>query len=216
MLNGIDPIIIFEFSKLTELQKQKVSKIPIVSSIVNTIGLPPIPIYLSEKLTGLYIDTEDRNIDIDTTVDTLPNGADPLVNQKAINSVVRITMVASKDSIGLTLLAALCDLVVPKVSSKEYSITYLHGATTVFRGLLHSFAINQNSNDELYHITVEISKNSTTKKTTVPEVKPVGTAATLESGVSAPPPTAPIPSTPIQPPPAQPAATPPVDIGGLR
>ncbi len=213
MLNGIDPIILFEFAKLTEVQKQKVSKIPIVSSIVNTIGLPPIPIYLSEKLTGLYIDTEDRNIDIDTTVDTLPNGADPLVNQKAINSVVRVTMIASKNSIGLTLLSALCDLIVPKVSSKEYSITYLHGAVTVFRGLLHSFSINQNSNNDLFNITIDISKNSTTKKTTTPEVKPVGTASTLSSGT---PPTAPIPGGAISAPPAQAPSSAPVDIGGLR
>lgn len=182
MLNGIDPIIIFEFSKLTEAQKNAVSKIPIVSSIVNTIGLPPIPIYLSEKLTGLFIDTEDRNIDIETTVETLSNGLTPNVNQKAISSNVRIVMKANKSSIGLTLISALADLIVPKVSSKEYSITYLHGPVTIFRGLLHSFAVTQNANDELMIVTLELSKQAQAKKAATVEVKPVGESVSLDGG----------------------------------
>lgn len=213
MLNGIEPILIFQFSKLSPSAAESVSKIPIVSSIVNTIGLPPIPLYLSEKLTGLYIDAEDKNIDIETTTETLSTGGTPIINQKAINSTVKIQMVASKDSIGLTLLSAIADLILPKVTSKEYSITYLHGAVTVFGGLLHSFAISQNSTNDLYNVTLELTKSSGEQKKGPPEVEPVAKPITLSNGsISSIPPTAPITSAPIIVPPTPAAAPPPVAI----
>lgn len=166
MLNGLAPILIFQFSKLTPETETSISKIPIVSSIVSKIGLPPIPIYLDEKLTGVYIDQEDKTIDIDTTADS-----ETQVNQKTLGSSVKITMKASKESIGLTLLSAMADLIVPKVNNQEYSLTYLNGAITVFDGLLNSFSITQNAENDLYNITLEISKKSdkTIKKSDVPE-----------------------------------------------
>ena len=195
MLGGLDPIIIFQFSKVSDSAKATISKIPIVSSIVSKIGLPPIPIYLSEQTTGLYIDAEDRSIDIDTTVETLSDGSSPVVNQKAINSVVRIDMIGSRNSIGLTLLSALADLVVPKVSSKEYSITYLHGGITVFEGLLHSFNVAQNTENDLVKVTLELTKNNTTKKEATVEVKPVSEPVTLSGGTEGIPPG---PTTPLE------------------
>lgn len=175
MLNGIDPIIIFNFSKLAPDLAEAVKGIPIISGIVSKIGLPPIPVYLSEKLTGLVIDTEDKNIDIDTTPETLSTGGEPVFNQKGINSTVKITMIAGKDSIGLTLLSAMADLIFPKCTSKEYSITYLHGAITVFEGLLHSFSIQQNAGNELYQVSIELVKAivNPTVKTAVPIVPKV-------------------------------------------
>lgn len=212
MLGGIDPIIIFQFSKLSDDLNKSISKIPVVSSIVTKIGLPPIPIYLSEKLTGLFIESEDKNIDIETSTDTLADGSDPDVKQKAIGSTVRINMIASKDSLGLTLLSAVADLIVPKVTSQEYSITYLHGATTVFGGLLHSFSVSQNTENDLIRVTLEISKSSTKteKKEGPPEVKPINEAANLESGVT--PPMSPL-TPPLQGPAAQPATPPPIKLG---
>jgi hypothetical protein len=181
MLNGIDPIIIFHFSKLSPETAASVASIPVISSIVNKIGLPPIPVYLSEKLTGLYIDSEDKNIDIETSSETLSNGEDPQINQKGINSTVTINIVASRDSIGLTLLSALADRIFQKVTSKEYSITYLHGAVTVFNGLLQSFAITQNSNNDLYNITLEIFRTTLETETaaSIPVVPKVTGAVPL-------------------------------------
>lgn len=222
MLNGIDPIIIFQFKKISKETQEKLSKIPLVSSIVDTIGLPPIPIYLSEQVTGLYIDSEDRNIDIETTVDSLYSGASPLVSQKAINSVVRINMIGSRNSIGLTLITALADLIVPKVGSKEYAITYLHGGTTVFGGLLHSFSAQQNANNELVNITIELTKNSTAKPAGPPVVAPTTEGVTLSGGVNAIPPTAPVSagasgaSSVLSGPPTPAAAPAPVQLNGLR
>lgn len=181
MLNGIDPIIIFNFSKLTPDLQASVADIPIISSIVNKIGLPPIPVYLSEKLTGLYIDSEDKNIEIVTSTDTLTNGEEPVTNQKGLSSTVTINMVASRDSIGMTLIAALADLVFHKVTSKEYSITYLHGAITVFGGLLHSFGITQNADNDLYNIKLELSRSSvkTQEKASIPVVSKITGAVPL-------------------------------------
>lgn len=215
MLNGIDPIIIFHFWKLTPAQEASISKIPIISSIVSKIGLPPIPIYLSERLTGLYISDTEKSVEIETKTDTLSDSAtDPLVNQKAIQSTIKINMLASRDSIGMTLISALIDLIVPKVTSKEYSISFLYGATTVFNGLLHSFNISQNAENDLYTVTIELSKTSTktVEKTGPPEVTPVAEPVTLTEGVA---PTAPITTTPLQGPPAQAPSSPPVSMGPL-
>ena len=162
MLNGIDPILIFTFYKA---QKDVTdSKIPYANDLgLNRLALPPIPIYLSEQQTGIYIDSEDKNIDIETTVDTLRTGDEPLVNQKGIGSVISISMRASKKSLGLTLLSAMSDLILSKVTSKEYAITYLHGAITIFNGLLHSFSINQTADTDLYEIKLEISRGPASK-----------------------------------------------------
>lgn len=157
MLNGIDPILIFTFS--TDIRASltaSVAKIPVVSNVINKLGFPPIPIYLSEALTGLYIDSENKNIDIETTPETLTNGITPVVNQKGINSTIKVNMVATKGSIGLILLSTLCDLIFTKVTSKDYKMTYVHGATTIFNGLLHTFSVNQVANTDLYTIDLEI------------------------------------------------------------
>lgn len=158
MLNGLDPIILFHLFKATPSQLQSLSNIPLASDIVSAIGLPPIPIYLSERLTGLYIDSEDKNIDIETTTSTLADASAPEVNQRGINSTIRIDLIANKDSIGVTLLSAMSDLVFQRASSQEYSVTYLNGAITIFGGLIRSFSINQNADTDLYNISIEISK----------------------------------------------------------
>jgi hypothetical protein len=172
MLNGIDPILIFKFSKLITDPKNAAnkSKIPITASILSKLPLPAIPIYLSEKLTGIYIDTEEKNIDIDTSTETLQIADDPILNQRGINNTVKISMMASRSSIGLTLLSAMADYIFPKVTSREYSITYLHGAITVFDGLLHSFAITQDPNTDKYNITLELIRPGIQPKTLSTEV----------------------------------------------
>ena len=156
MLGGVDPVIIFQFSKLSE--SVSLSDIPVVSDIPTLVEQPPVPIYLSENLTGLYIESEDKNVDIQTDTETLSNGESPNINQKGISSIISINLIAKKDSVGMTLLSAMIDQVYEKVTSKEYAITYLHGATTVFRGVLHSFAVNQNSSNDLLSVKIELSK----------------------------------------------------------
>jgi hypothetical protein len=169
MLNGLDPIIIFSFFKRKPTITPRFPKYPNVSEFVDKFELPPIPIYLSESITGLYIDTEEKNIDISTAVETLRSGDEPFYSQKGIGSTIAINLLASKDSIGLALLLPILDQLFSRVTSKEYSVTYLHGAITLFNGLLHSFSVNQDSNTDLIHLKLELSKDSKPK---APQVTP--------------------------------------------
>lgn len=180
MLNGIDPIIIFQFSKLVTTDGDPLIPVALASPIV--VDYPPIPIYLSETLTGIYIDSEDKNVDLQTETETLTNGEAPDTNQKGIGSTVSINLVAKKNSIGLTLLSAMIDLLFEKVTSKEYAITYLHGATTVFRGLLQSYSVNQNASSELMTIKIDLTRG--TKQPTKPNqiVSVPGSTGTLPGG----------------------------------
>ncbi len=171
MLNGIDPILIFHFSKIvTDKKLNNKSKIPVTASILSKLPLPAIPIYLSESLTGIYIDTEEKNVDIATDIDTLVIADDPVMNQRGIGNTIKISMMASRDSVGLTLLSAMSDLIFPIVTSREYAISYLHGAITVFEGLLHTFSITQDPNTDKYNITLELIKPAKPSKILSPEV----------------------------------------------
>jgi hypothetical protein len=162
MLNGLDPIIIFNFKKNFLDPTFTPPKIP-TSEPKSSFPLPAIPIYLSEDFSGIFIDTEDKSIDIDTTITPTQTGEGENTDQRVINSSVKITMKASKESLGVSLFSALTDLIIPKVTSKEYSITYLHGAVVIFNGILHSFSITQDSGTDLYTISLEISKPSSLK-----------------------------------------------------
>ncbi len=189
MLNGIDPIILFHFSKLltppsiggvtqgqSELQKKLTA-----NSILSKLPLPVIPIYLSERLTKICIQSESKQLDIETNVDTLQDGEDPAINQRGISSTIRIEMEAQNDSIGVALFSALADLIFPKVTSKEYAITYLHGPVTVFSGLLHSFSITQNNQNDLYNIVLELIKPSSAAKLPNPVVPALSGGVTVNN-----------------------------------
>ena len=112
----------------------------------------------------------------------MENGAEPEVNQKGIGSGVTINMFAKKDSLGLTLIAALLDVVFDKVTSKEYAITYIDGPTTIFRAVLRSFAIDQNAENELATIKIELTKGSKQPKKIEPTVTVPGSVGTLPGG----------------------------------
>lgn len=187
MLGGIDPIIIFHFYKLDTLSDAlNDTTIPLVSKAKTFLTLPAIPIYLSEELTGLYIQAEDRDITVSTSTESLTVGEDNEVTQKAASSMINIEMIASKNSIGLTLLSALCDIVLPKVTSKEYAITYLHGSTTVFLGLFEGLTVTQNRNNDLVDIKLKLSRANAKSKPVkqVPNVQPSPEAVAINGTVS--------------------------------
>lgn len=168
MLNGIDPIIIFQFAKkvedeiedtieneLTELQE--ITPMPVVATDEQKEWLPPIPIYLSEQVTGLYIDSTNKNIDVDTSIETTRDGGGPVYSQKGVNSSVTINMIGISDSIGLTLILAMADLIFKKVTSRDYRVFFFYKGVTIFNGLLHGFSVNQSSDNNLFNITLELS-----------------------------------------------------------
>jgi hypothetical protein len=186
MLNGIDPILIFHFSK-SPPSSEGTEKITTAKSGSENIPLPPIPIYLSRQLTGLVISSEEKNVDIESTTDAQISNGKVVVNQKPIGTVIKVTMLANSGSIGVTILSAVSDLIVEKVVAKEATITYLHNATTIFGGLLHSFSIAQGSDKTLYTITLEICKaaNETVEPEGTKSLTPDAEAKTL-SGSEAP------------------------------
>ena len=210
MLNGIDPIIIFNFfKKLTPAETEKFKGLPI-AGLINKFALPPIPIYLSEKISGIYIDSEEKSMEIATSTDTLSTGGAEF-NQKGITTTVKINMVASQEaSLGLGILSAMADIIFPKVSSQEYQIIYIHRSTIILNGLLHSFSIDQEANSTLSKVTLELINkpldlgfNFSPDKNT-PSINNIGGApaggaagASIGSGATAPIPQASVPIGPL-------------------
>jgi hypothetical protein len=159
MLGGIAPILIFNFPVVPKSPTfNAISGIPYIGDFVaNNVGVP-IPIYLDERLTGVYVENETKSIDIQTTVEAKTEAGTPDVSQRGLDSMVTINMLALKDSIVLSAILALCDMAFQKVVSREYNISYLNGATTIFGGLLHGFQTSVDSDNELIRITLQLSK----------------------------------------------------------
>lgn len=187
MLGGISPIVIFEFSKVIDTTVYSTSngrKIPVAAQKTLTfVPLPPIPIYLDENITGIFIDKEDKNIDIGTDTETFMNGETPDVLQKGVASTVKITMLAKKDSIPLMILSSVLDLIFDKVTSKEYAITYLSGPTTIFRAVLHSFSISQSSENDKMEINIELSRGAKQPTPTVAVPSVAGSSGAIPVGL---------------------------------
>jgi hypothetical protein len=171
MLNGIDPIFLFNFSKNVTLPSATTTKIPLVAEQGTSIPLPPIPLYLSERLTGIYVVSESKSISIQTDLDAPKDGTDPIDIQRPLDSSVSIEMKANKNSLGLTILSAMADVILSKLSSKEYSISYLHQNITVFYGKIQAFNISQSADTDLFLINMTLSNFS--KKTILPTSVPV-------------------------------------------
>lgn len=166
MLNGVAPILIFSFPILPKGTFNMLSGIPLVGeSLAASVALP-IPIYLDEKITGVYIDSESKSIDIQTEIDAKSDGTKPDVSQRGLASNVTINIKASRNSVVLSALLALIDLCFQKVVSREYSVSYLNGATTIFGGLLDSFTVDTDFNNDLYIISLTISQGAKVTKST--------------------------------------------------
>jgi len=161
MLGGLDPVIIFQFSKLAGTSiGSSLSRIPVLSQIPLAVEMPPIPVYFSERLFNIVIVSAAKNVDIETSTETLATGKTPDINQKGIQSSVSINIEGNRNSIALTLLGSLVDSVYDKVTSKEYSISFLYGSTTVFRGVLHSFSSETIEGTDKLSVKIIISKGA--------------------------------------------------------
>lgn len=159
MLGNLDPIIIIQIDKLLPAVEQTLAKIPIAAVRRAKTLFSVIPIYLDEKLTGLQIDSETKNIDVTTDMVSTTDGEPVTAVQKALGSITTINLKARQGSVGLTILLALMELLLDKVTSQEYEITYMHGPVLVYGGLIHSFSYEVGtSNDDLCRIKLELSK----------------------------------------------------------
>lgn len=158
MLNGLNPVIIFQFSALAPTVGAALAKIPLASKVPSLIAQPPIPIYLDEKTFNIVIGGTSKSVDIETSTESLTSGAAPTVSQKSIQSSVDINIVGKTNSIPLTLLSALIDNVYEKVSSKEYSISFFYGATTIFNAHLQKYSAEIVQNSDRLEVKITLSK----------------------------------------------------------
>lgn len=160
MLGGLDPVIIFQFKSLAPTVGATIARIPIISKDSSFITMPPIPVYLSEKIFNLVIGGTSKSIDIETDTQTLTSGLPADVNQKGIQSSVEVHIEGKQDSIALTLLSAMIDQIFDKASSKEYSISFLYGATTIFNALLQSYSVETIEGTDRLSIKIKLSRGS--------------------------------------------------------
>lgn len=163
MLGGLDPVIIFNFRKkfafenLTNEQFMALSTEELESQYIDQ---PPIPVYLSEQLFNIVIAGSSKTVDIETDTETQTNGLPPEVNQKGIQSSIEVSIEGKQSSVALTLLSSMIDVVFEKVTSKEYSISFIYGATTIFRGLLHSYSVETVEGTDKLAVKINLSKGS--------------------------------------------------------
>lgn len=163
MLNGVAPILIFSFMpNLSQSLFNGLAGIPVLGDVLPKIGIP-IPIYLDENLTGIYVESESNAIDIDTIVQARYDGKPPSVDQRGLNNLITINMLATKNSVMLSVLLAMNDMIFSRVVSKDYNVSYLNGATTVFNALLHGFSTHTAADDDLIRIVLQISKANQSK-----------------------------------------------------
>lgn len=170
MLNGVAPILIFYFPIIPVTIP--LSGIPLLGLSDTALGIP-IPIYLDEKLTGIYINTQEKNVDIDTQPETSADG-NVKVLQRGVNNTITVHLKANKDSLLLGVLLAFSDEIFKRAVNGRYSVTYLNGPTLVFGGKIQSLSAQEGENDDIMQITMVIHKanQETQTKSTVQPINP--------------------------------------------
>ncbi len=186
ILSSVAPILIFNFpfdSDSVNPVFNALSGLPLLAKASTSIGVP-IPIYLDEQLTGLYVESENKNIDIATEQNDAANSTKPFLTQKSISNTVSINLVGKKDSIFLTALLALVDIAYPQLVKAKYRVSYLNGGTVVLGGLLSGITSQDNSDNDLVNVTVTIHKADSLGPTTpaFPTVTAIS-GPTLSSGI---------------------------------
>lgn len=175
MLGGIQPFFIFTLEpddgstldgSFNGLAKDIVSK---TGGLISGV---PIPIYLDEQLTGVWIDSgDDKSLNFDVineTVKDLNNKDQVLARSKGVQSDVTINLAAKSTSLFTVALLALGEQCFQKALSKKYSISYFNGATTIMGALMQSFVVHAVPNSEELKIQIVLSKKFDKQKDTNP------------------------------------------------
>lgn len=166
ILDKVDPLIIFKFAvddpSFYDAYSQA-NGIPVVGSVLGDILLAaggiPIPLYLSEQLSGIVIDSVSNSYDIDTSVEGINKATNLDISQRVIDSTTTVVMTCNnKDSLVLSAILAFMDLIIRKAVSRAYTISFISGSTILLDALLKSFNTSMNSDSELVTITMVLSK----------------------------------------------------------
>lgn len=162
MLGGIAPILIFTFPQLPKPSPS--AGIPVVAKsffdkLAQNVGIP-IPIYLDERATGIYIESESKSLAIDTVPEQRydDTAKATITYQRSVQNDVTINMVAKRDSILLSVFLAMNDVIFKKVVAESYNVAYLNGPTVILNGLLQGFSANTGTDDDLIRLSLHLSK----------------------------------------------------------
>lgn len=176
MLNGTDPLLIITLKNFGKIDLFQEGALVNAADVID-VGLP-IPFYLSERpitgnlaqdlrsaslipqLNGVFIDSETRSLDVGTKVDPVltkgPNGEpeEAIVSQTCLSSQLTINLVSTQNNVMVSAIIALFDLLVRRLTSGEYSITYFNRSTVIIGALLRRFSTIRNPNDNLVRMEI--------------------------------------------------------------
>ena len=183
MLGGVAPVLIYSFKKnlwddikgasfLKDEDRIRYNiNVPLLPRIKGSIPFPPIPIYLNENITGLYVESEQKTIDIATKTTQPVDSEAKDIEQSPLTSTITINMFANKGNPLLTVLSAFAEQIFRKATTREYSLTYISRHHTVFNGLLSEFTVDQSREDSRVYILMKIIKTDEVKAPEAPEIK---------------------------------------------
>lgn len=161
MLGGIDPVIVFHFNiKKFSPTLNSLEKIPQLQEVIRANAAVPIPIYLSQRLTGIVITEESVSIDVETNSQEKADGTNPDVKQRGVGNLVTIGMSASGRSVGLKIFLALIDQCMRLLAQQTYSISYFNGDTLILNGLIHGFQKTTATDTDRIDMSLVLSKSN--------------------------------------------------------
>ncbi len=162
IVSSVAPILIFNFpfdSDSVNPVFNALSGLPILGEgqALSSVGVP-IPIYLDEQLTGLYVQSQNKNVDIATEQNDSAQSTKPTLTQKSVSNTVSINLVGKKDSVFLTALLALIDIAYPQLVKAKYRVSYLNGQTVLLGGLIQGITSQEQSDNDLVDVTLTLHK----------------------------------------------------------
>lgn len=133
--------------------------IPNVQKFITWAGGTPIPIYLSEALTGILVDQESRSLNInqDREQSSSIAGGEKQTQRGVSNSIV-INLQAKKNSSLLSIFMAFADVIFSKAVENKARFSYFHGSTVINNGWLTAVSISQTADSELLDVSLTIEK----------------------------------------------------------
>lgn len=174
MLNGLNPILVVHLYDKGTIDTFGGTPLDVLKGI-------PIPLLglVSESLVGIHVQNESRAIDTQTEVNAVVEKQPitgqvkpPEVAQRALNSTVTISMVALRDNPLVIAMTTLMDLILARLVTGEYGITYVNKGCVLFNALLHNFSTTTNSDTDKIDISLTLS-NAKKEPPTQPDKKPV-------------------------------------------
>lgn len=167
MFNGLSPLIVFY------MPRGENNLLPAV-----------IPLYLDAKRTGVYLDSDSKELSIsnDSVVD-VKNNQLKLV-QKGLTNSVDFILKARADSTGLNILLMMSDEIYAlTMKNKDYKIAYFNQNILLFNAKLGHFKIEPEGNTNLVRIAVALQyEEKEPDKKTEKSVEKLDNADGVETG----------------------------------